>query len=156
MTDYAQVNKNSKVLEIGTGCGYQCAVLAEIAKEVYTVERIPQLFTEASTRLSDLGYKNVHFTVGDGYKGWSEHSPYDSIIVTAGARKLPMNLVEQLAIGGIMIIPVDVQEDGVTEHQELLRITRSASNIFSRESLTDVRFVPMIPDINDRIDDENK
>ncbi len=119
MTEALELNEDSKVLEIGTGSGYQAAILAEIAKEVYTVERIPSLFKRAQKILADLGYDNIYFKLGDGTKGWEEHAPYDAIIVTAGAPEIPQCLVEQLTVGGRMVIPV-----GGEFSQRLLKIRK--------------------------------
>lgn len=106
MTEALELDENSKVLEIGTGSGYQAAILAEIAKEVYTVERIPSLKEKARKVLDALGYENIKFKVGDGTEGWPEYAPYDAIIVTAGAPEIPKPLVEQLKVGGRLVIPV--------------------------------------------------
>ena len=123
MTEALELDENSRVLEIGTGSGYQAAILAEIAKEVYTVERIPQLLERAQRVLKSLGYNNIHFKLGDGTEGWEEFAPYDAIIVTAGAPDIPEPLVKQLKEGGRLVIPVG---DELT--QRLLRIRKVKVN----------------------------
>lgn len=128
------------VLEIGTGCGYQTAVLAEVVDEVYTVERMGPLYREAHRRLSRLGYRNVRLRLGDGSLGWAEHAPYDGIVVTAAAADVPRALLEQLAPGAHLIIPV-----GGPQAQELLHITRIDDG-WSRERLESVNFVPLVQD----------
>ena len=129
-----------KVLEIGTGSGYAAAVLAEIAGEVYTVERIGQLAQEAALKLTELGYKNVHVRHADGTLGWPEHAPYDAIIVAAGGPEIPDTLKRQLKVGGRLVIPVGANP----RVQELVRVTRSADDKFETEDLADVRFVPLV------------
>ncbi len=119
MTEALEIDENSKVLEIGTGSGYQAAILAEIAKEVYTVERIPELLERARKVIESLGYDNVFFKVGDGTEGWPEYAPYDAIIVTAASPRIPEPLIEQLKVGGRLVIPV-----GSELTQELLKITK--------------------------------
>ena len=123
MTEALELDEDSRVLEIGTGSGYQAAILAEIAKEVYTVERIPALLERAKRILEALGYDNIYFKLGDGTLGWEEHAPYDAIIVTAGAPEVPEPLVEQLKVGGRMVIPV-----GDEFSQRLLRVTKLDSS----------------------------
>jgi protein-L-isoaspartate(D-aspartate) O-methyltransferase len=130
-----------KVLEIGTGSGYQAAVLARLVQQVYTVERIRELLMQARVRLRRLGMKNVHFKLADGTWGWSEHAPYDAIMVTAAPQELPDPLLQQLAVGGRMIIPVG-RETGL---QELLLVTRTAER-YTQESLEAVSFVPLVQD----------
>jgi len=137
MTEKLEIKENDKVLEIGTGCGYQTAVLAEIAEEVYTVEIIESLSIKAKKILNDLGYKNIFFHVGDGYKGWPDFSPYDAIIVTAAPPRIPDALKKQLKSGGKMLAPVG------EVFQELVLISRR-KNKFRKQSLLPVRFVPMI------------
>jgi protein-L-isoaspartate(D-aspartate) O-methyltransferase len=129
-----------EVLEIGTGSGYAAAVLAEIAKNVYSVERIGQLAEKAATTLAKQGYHNVHVMHGDGTRGWPEHAPYDAIVVAAGGPKVPEALQTQLKVGGRLVIPI-----GTTPRaQELVRVTRVSSTEFRREELADVRFVPLL------------
>jgi protein-L-isoaspartate(D-aspartate) O-methyltransferase len=129
-----------KVLEIGAGSGYAAAVLAEIAGEVYTIERIDQLAEKAASNLIGEGYENVHILHADGTIGWRDESPFDAILVSAGAPEIPLALKQQLAIGGRMIIPVGADPKA----QELIRITRVDENGYDREDLADVRFVPLI------------
>lgn len=128
----------ARVLEIGTGCGYQTAVLAPLVKEVYTVERIPALMHKARQRLRGLDLYNVHFRQGDGWEGWRKYSPYDGIIVTAAAPELPQKLLEQLAPDGNLIIPV-----GPAGRQELTRVTREDDH-WVQTSLGAVSFVPLV------------
>jgi len=137
MTNAAQLKLEDKVLEIGTGAGYQAAVLAEMVKEVYTIELIEPLAQAAEKRLKDLGYTNVSVRHGDGYLGWAEHAPYDVIIVTAAPTYIPEALIDQLKVGGRMIIPVG------SFYQELYRLTKTADGV-REERLLPVRFVPML------------
>jgi len=139
MTIYLDLNPECKVLEIGTGSGYQTAFLAQFAKEVYTVERIKKLAEEAQIRLRKMGFQNIKYTVGDGSQGWSEHAPYERIIVTAGAGIIPTELIEQLALGGKMVIPV-----GEKAVQELVLICKDEQGQKTEESLGKVRFVPLV------------
>jgi len=129
-----------KVLEIGAGSGYAAAVLAEIAGQVYTIERIGQLAEKAASHLIDEDYDNVHILHADGTRGWMEHAPFDAILVSAGAPDVPESLKNQLAIGGRMVIPIGTD----TRAQELIRITHRADGQYDREDLADVRFVPLI------------
>jgi len=138
MTEALELRGDEKVLEIGTGSGYQTAILAELAREVYSVERIPELADEARTKLEDLGYTNVHIRVGNGTLGWPEEAPFDAILVTAGAPKVPKSLKAQLADGGRLVIPV-----GSEFHQVLYRIRRRGDE-FLEEPLTSCVFVPLI------------
>ena len=136
MTETLNINKDSKVLEIGTGSGYQAAVLAEIAREVYSIEIIEPLAKRASETLERLGYKNVRVRCGDGYRGWPEEAPFDAIIVTAAPSQIPQPLIDQLKIGGRMSIPVgDV-------YQELVVVTKREKGV-ARKDIIPVRFVPM-------------
>ncbi len=127
-----------KVLEIGTGCGYQTAVLAQLVERVFTVERIQVLQDRAKERLAELKLRNVVYRWGDGWEGWSALAPYNGIMVTAAARDVPKALLEQLAPGGRLVIPV-----GAGEEQDLLLIIRE-ENEFSRHVLDSVRFVPLL------------
>ncbi len=137
MTEATEISTNAKVLEIGTGCGYQAAVLGEIAKKVYSIEIIPQLAARARQTLSQLGYENIEVKTGDGYQGWAEHAPYDAIIVTAAPKRIPQPLIDQLAINGKMVIPVG------TWHQEIFVLTKTQNGMVEERTLP-VRFVPMI------------
>jgi len=136
MTEVAQLKSTDRVLEIGTGSGYQAAVLAEIVKDVYTIEIIPELGKTAEATLKRLGYKNVHVRVGDGFQGWKEAAPFDAILVTAAPEKPPPPLLEQLELGGRLIIPVGDM------WQKLVRYTKTKQGL-KEENLLAVRFVPM-------------
>ncbi len=138
MTQALELTGNEKTLEIGTGSGYQTAVLAELSSRVYTIERIRVLMERARHMLQELGYTNVLFKSYDGTLGWEEYSPYDAIIITAGAPAVPEPLLEQLADGGRMIVPV-----GDKFSQELIRITRRKDS-FDKKSLGGCRFVDLI------------
>jgi len=137
MTELLELDESCTVLEIGTGSGYQSAILAEIAKEVYTVELIESLSLKAQEVLSSLGYKNIKFLIGDGTYGWKEFSPYERIIVTAASPTIPPALIEQLSNNGILVIPVG------TYSQEIVRIRKRDEKI-DEEILIPVRFVPLI------------
>ncbi len=136
MTQALALRGGEKVLEIGTGSGYQAAVLAEIAKSVYTIEIVEPLADEARERLARLGYKNVKVRSGDGYLGWPEVAPFDAIIVTAAAPRIPEPLQQQLADGGRLVLPVG------DEYQELIVVTRRGP-AFDERRVLPVRFVPM-------------
>lgn len=136
MTEAASIAPGEKVLEIGTGSGYQAAVLAELAKEVYTIEIIPELAEGARTLLRELSYKNVQVKTGNGYEGWTEHAPFDAIVVTAAPDQVPQTLVDQLAFRGKMVIPVG------STFQEMVIITRDESGVIERRTIP-VQFVPM-------------
>jgi protein-L-isoaspartate(D-aspartate) O-methyltransferase len=140
MTESLDLQGGEKVLEIGTGSGYAAAVLAEIAAEVYTVERIEGLAIMASTVLDELGYDNVHVRHGDGTLGWPEQAPFDAIVVTAGGPEVPETLKHQLRIGGRLVIPVGKSKG----YQELVRVTRVAKAEFDMEDMAPVRFVPLV------------
>jgi len=131
-----------KVLEIGTGSGYQTAVLCHIGAEVYSIERQHELFRTSLKRLPALGYKPKKLIFGDGYKGYPEQAPYDRIIVTAGAPSVPEALLAQLAVGGRMVIPVG------EANQKMTVITRTSDNDFQKLELGDFRFVPLLQDKN--------
>lgn len=139
MTLQLHPEASSRVMEIGTGSGYQTALLAALAREVYTIERIPDLSALARERITALGYENVFFKIGDGSDGWAENAPYDRIIATAAAGSLPEALLEQLAPQGRMIIPV-----GPPTVQELLLITKSSAGQIRSHSLGGVRFVEFV------------
>ena len=140
-TDLIDPKPGQVVLEVGTGSGYQAAVLAEIVKQVYSIEIVPSLARTAQARLAELGYRNIEVRIGDGYAGWPDKGPFDGIIVTAAAPRVPPALVEQLKPGGKMVIPVGGQW-GV---QELAVITRHADGGFDRRDVLPVRFVPLVP-----------
>jgi protein-L-isoaspartate(D-aspartate) O-methyltransferase len=137
MTELCELKGQEKVLEIGTGSGYQAAVLSLLAKEVYSIEIVEPLGKNASKKLSDLKYNNVHVRIGDGYKGWPEEAPFDVIILTASPPEVPKALLDQLKDNGILVAPVG------DYNQELVRI-RKNSDKYSKEIITYVRFVPMI------------
>jgi len=139
MTQTLGVQAGERILEIGTGSGYQAAILSELGGEVYTIEIVETLGEEAKKRLKRLKYKNVNVRIGDGYNGWPEAAPFDAIMVTAGAEELPETLMEQLAEGGRMVIPIG-PHGGV---RQLTLITRSNGK-FKSEKLMAVRFVPFI------------
>jgi protein-L-isoaspartate(D-aspartate) O-methyltransferase len=136
MTHLLNLKPNQRVLEIGTGSGYQAAVLSKLAKEVYTIEIVPELAEQATRKLAP--YKNVKVKSGDGYLGWDEYAPYDAILITAAPKKVPSPLIEQLAEGGTLVTPLG--EEGAI--QQLIKITKKNGNIY-REYLMYVRFVPM-------------
>jgi protein-L-isoaspartate(D-aspartate) O-methyltransferase len=136
MTEAAELAPGERVLEIGTGSGYQAAVLAELSKEVYTVEIIPPLAESARTLLSEVGYRNVQVKAGNGYEGWAEHAPFDAIVVTAAPEQVPKALIDQLAIRGKMVIPVG------SSFQEMVIITKNETGVVERRTIP-VRFVPM-------------
>jgi protein-L-isoaspartate(D-aspartate) O-methyltransferase len=138
MTELLELKRGDKVLEIGTGSGYQAAVLAELTDEVYTVEIIPELAASAAERLKRLGYDNVHVKNADGYYGWKEHAPYDAIIVTAAPDHVPQPLIQQLKDGGRLVIPVGPPGG----YQTLWQIRKKGDEIESR-NVTGVIFVPL-------------
>lgn len=137
MTELCEPKAGYKVLEIGTGSGYQAAVLAEIVDEVYTIEIVKALGEQARARLNKMGYDNVHVRIGDGYYGWEEHGPYDAIIVTAAAEYIPPPLVKQLKAGGRMVIPV-----GSPFLVQTLMLVEKVGDKTKTKSLFPVRFVP--------------
>jgi len=138
MTLALNLQPHSKVLEIGTGSGFQTALLAAFSDSVYTIERIEALHERAKERLEEAGLVNIHYKLDDGSTGWEEHSPYDRIMVTAAAAQLPQELIDQLARGGKMIIPV-----GTPFLQELLLIEKDENGKIHTEVLDNVRFVPL-------------
>jgi len=140
MTEALQLGPGESVLEVGTGSGYAAAILSRVAKEVYTIERHRSLAHQAQIRLRKLGYQNVKVLCGDGTLGWPEHAPYDAIVVTAGGPEAPRSLIEQLAIGGRMVIPAGPS----LAEQKLLRLTRISEETVEIEELGAVRFVPLI------------
>lgn len=135
MTEALELSGKEKVLEIGTGSGYQTAILAELAREVYTIEKIYELSRKAQETLSILGYTNIYFKVGDGTLGWQEESPFDRIIVTAASFDIPKPLKDQLLDGGIMVIPL-----GGRDFQNLYKLKKIGNDLYS-ENLGSVRFV---------------
>ena len=140
-TDLIDPKPGQVVLEVGTGSGYQAAVLAEIVRQVYSIEIVPSLARTAQARLAELGYRNIEVRIGDGYAGWPDKGPFDGIVVTAAAPRVLPALVEQLKPGAKMVIPVGGQW-GV---QELAVITRRADGGFDRRDVLPVRFVPLVP-----------
>jgi protein-L-isoaspartate(D-aspartate) O-methyltransferase len=144
MTEKLQLDENDKVLEIGTGSGYQAAVLAEITPHVYSIEIVEELAIRARETLRQQGYSNVHLKIGDGFKGWKKHAPFDGIIVTCSPSDVPEPLKQQLAEGGRMIIPV-----GGPYIQQLVLLKKKKGEI-KKSNISGVRFVPMIDDEGDR------
>tara|TARA_B100000676_G_scaffold313206_1_gene392235 strand:+ start:3842 stop:4402 length:561 start_codon:yes stop_codon:yes gene_type:complete len=140
MTDLLDIKSDDRILEIGTGSGYQTAVLASLAREVFTVEFIEDLHQSAKERLSALGYKNIQFQLGDGWEGWLDHAPYNAIIVTAAASRVPERLKKQLATGGRLVVPVGYQN----ETQFITRIILSSDGIHNEERGLPVTFVPLV------------
>jgi protein-L-isoaspartate(D-aspartate) O-methyltransferase len=137
MTEALRIEPSHRVLEIGTGCGYQTAVLAELAAEVFSVELIPDLADRARRSLEELRYQNVRIRAGDGYEGWPEHAPYDRVLGAAAAAAVPAPLVEQLVDGGILVMPIG------SAYQEL-RVLKKRGAEMERLATLPVRFVPMI------------
>jgi protein-L-isoaspartate(D-aspartate) O-methyltransferase len=137
MTEVAEIPPEGKVLEIGTGCGYEAAVLGELAREVYTIEIIPQLADRARRTLKALDYKNVQVKTGDGYQGWPEHAPYDAIVVAAAPDHIPQPLIDQLAMNGKMVIPIG------KGYQEIVVLTKKPEGIVEERTIA-VRFVPLV------------
>ena len=142
MTDMLQLQPLHRVLEIGMGSGYQAAVLSELVQEVYTVERIKELYDKTAPKLKK--YKNIISKVGDGYKGWKEFAPYDRIMVTAMADEIPVDLTKQLVVGGKMIIPVKGELLLVTKKKEIAGV-----RLIEQQSLIGVRFVPLVKELED-------
>ena len=137
MTEALELDGDERVLEIGTGSGYQAAVLGEIVNQVYSIEIVEPLARRATQTLEELGYDNITVKHGDGYQGWPDHAPFDAIIVTAAPPRVPQELVDQLAVGGRMIVPVG------NRSQELTLIRRTEKGV-KRKRLLPVRFVPMV------------
>lgn len=140
MTSVIAPDYKKKVLEIGTGSGYQAAVLAELVREVYTIEVIPALAQSSKKLLEGLGYRNIHFRTGNGYLGWPEAAPFDGIVVTCAPDHIPTALIEQLAVGGRMVIPISYS----TTVQDLLLVEKLANGKLKKTNLIPVLFVPMI------------
>ena len=130
-----------KVLEVGTGCGYQTAILSPLVRQIFTIERIRDLMIDTRTRLAELGFQNIRFRHGDGMKGWPGQAPFDGILVAAAPAGIPQKLLEQLAVGGRLIIPV-----GPAGRQDLVRVTRTETGL-EQESLCTVSFVPLLEGI---------
>ena len=139
MTDLLEPKRQHKVLEVGTGSGYQAAILAELVAEVFTIEIIEPLGNEAKERLKQLNYKNVHVRIGDGYYGWEEHGPFDGIVVTAAASHIPPPLIQQLKPGGRMVIPVGSR----FMVQQLVVVEKDAKGKLTTRQILPVRFVPL-------------
>ena len=137
MTAHLELDGDERVLEIGTGSGYQAAILSRLAREVYSIEIRPGLARKAESVLTDLGYDNVKIRIGDGYEGWPEETPFDGIMVTAAPEQVPEKLIDQLKVGARMVIPVG------TYFQDLLVITKTENAVHTRH-VTGVRFVPMV------------
>jgi protein-L-isoaspartate(D-aspartate) O-methyltransferase len=144
MTSLLDLRPNSRVLEVGTGSGYQAAVLSRLVDQVYSVEIVPALGERARRTLAELGYRNVQVRIGDGYKGWPDAAPFDAIIVTAAPPSIPDPLLKQLKAGGKLVIPV-----GKT-YQDLIVMTRRRDGGFDRENVLPVRFVPMTGEAQSR------
>lgn len=144
MTQSARLAPSDKVLEIGTGSGYQGAVLAQIVKEVYSIEIIKNLADEARERLQRLGYKNIAVKHGDGFQGWKEHGPFDAILITAAAPKIPQPLIEQLKEGGRLVLPLGKNKFS----QDLVVLTKTKDGL-EKQYVTGVVFVPMMGDVRE-------
>jgi len=153
MTHKLDIKSSHKVLEIGTGSGYQAAVLSELAKDVYSVERIDKLLQRTKKLFKELGYEKIKLKVGDGHKGWDENAPYDRIIVTASAKKVPKRLVKQLNVGGKLIIPVQnpkqIANSAYRVDENLILVTKERDYLLekdriSHEKLLSVMFVPLV------------
>jgi len=135
-----ELKPNDKVLEVGTGSGYQASILAELGVQVYTLERIEDLYHKSKALLQGMGYQNIHQKLSDGFEGWPEEAPFDKIIVTAAAPYFPEDLALQLKIGGLMIIPMKIEDD----KQQMFKITRQNEKDFHSQGLFGVRFVDML------------
>lgn len=144
MTGLLELDKTQKVLEIGTGSGYQAAVLTEFTPHVYSIEIVESLGKAAAKRLKEFGYSTVQVKIGDGYKGWPEHAPFDAIIVTCAPDHIPPDLLDQLKVGGKMVIPVG----SVYRVQDLILVTKDKNGKIHKESKMPVRFVPLTRDKN--------
>lgn len=142
MTQALEVGPRMKVLEIGTGSGYHAAVAARLCRRLYTIERHPDLLGEAEARFAELGISNITTRAGDGTLGWPEQVPFERILVTAAAADVPAPLVDQLAAGGVMVVPVD---DGSDDGRRLIRVRRSSDGV-ETEDLGLVKFVPLVPE----------
>jgi protein-L-isoaspartate(D-aspartate) O-methyltransferase len=140
MTELLQPDSHKKILEIGTGSGYQAAILGELVKNLYTIEIVEKLAETAEKRLDHMGYKNIKVKAGDGYHGWPEHAPFDGIIVTAAPEHIPAPLVKQLKVGGIMVLPVG-------EFFQQLQVVKKTEKEIIRKNIIPVRFVPMTGEV---------
>lgn len=145
MTEILQPDTHHIVLEVGTGSGYQAAILSKLVNHVYSIEIIPELGKEAANRLDKLGYDNVTVKIGDGYNGWEEHAPFDRIIVTAAPEQIPKKLVDQLKSGGLMILPVGKTSFG----QDMRVVKKDRTGQVTTQETIPVRFVPMIHEHNE-------
>ena len=145
MTQLAKPTKAARALEVGTGSGYQAAVLAELVKTVYSIEIVQPLATSAKATLKSLGYQNVHVRHGDGYRGWKEHAPFELIIVAAAPNHVPQPLIDQLAVGGKLVIPI-----GTRFGQQLVVLTKDADGNVNRNVVAPVAFVPMTGELVDQ------
>ncbi len=145
MTEILQPDTHHIVLEVGTGSGYQAAILSKLVNHVYSIEIIPELGKEAANRLDKLGYDNVTVKIGDGYNGWEEHSPFDRIIVTAAPEQIPKKLVDQLKSGGLMVLPVGKTSFG----QDMRVVKKDKTGQVTIQETIPVRFVPMIHEHNE-------
>ncbi len=143
MTDLLKLTPTSKVLEIGTGCGYQTAILAELAGAVYSVEILPSLAKSAKARLERLRYRNISFKEGNGHYGWQEHAPYDAVLVAAAPKVVPAHLVQQLSEGGRMVIPVGDSEQNLLLIQKKSQTGAGSEPFLETTEVTGVSFVPM-------------
>jgi protein-L-isoaspartate(D-aspartate) O-methyltransferase len=141
MTEQLDLTAHTRVLEIGTGSGYQTAILAEVAGEVFTIERVTELAVAAQARLKSLGYRNIHFRTGDGALGWPEEAPFGAIIVTAAPETLPPALVEQLEPGGKLVAPIG---SVAADNQILMLVEKDRDGVVMQRELCPVRFVPLI------------
>ena len=137
MTELLNISENDRILEVGTGSGYQAAILGELAKEVYSVELLKPLADASSQLLKKLGYKNVHVKCGDGFKGWKDHAPFDKIIVTCAPKEIPPELLNQLKEGGLLVIPVG-------DFFQKLKLVKKEKGKIIKKDIFSVRFVPMI------------
>ena len=146
MTQELKLDERMKVLEIGTGSGYQAAVLSQLCRRVYTVERYRSLLKEAEKRFQELRITNITARAGDGLWGWPEQAPFDRILITAAAPEIPDKLVRQLKPGGIMILPLELPDARAGDAQQLVRLIRTEDG-YEREDLLAVRFVPLLPGI---------
>jgi protein-L-isoaspartate(D-aspartate) O-methyltransferase len=152
MTDMLDLTEDSTVLEIGTGSGYQAAILGKLCKQVYSIEKIPELAESAQQRLKTLGFDNIETRCSNGYNGWHEKAPFDAIIVTAAASHIPPALTEQLKPGGRMVIPVGLPY----MHQELMLVTKDQQGNSETTSLLDVAFVPLVMDEDTKNSEQKK